>query len=213
MIDWNTLIKPENSEQIPGNEAECRNKTGFVGTENADCRNSESKNSCGYADFVPTVPTVPTTFEGGRKGKGNHAPSEGVASENNCATKTHPINPIAICLLLSCCNKATFTQKETLEAIINLQTIPQSEQIRSWALLCQKHGIDPHRVIYPFTDSPNKGTSCQGCKHIEMEKISTSKRSVYRFICSQQHQILEAYYIHERVLIAPESCRDYLPTA
>ncbi|MBA3756419.1 MAG: hypothetical protein H0X02_09425 [Nitrosomonas sp.] len=123
------------------------------------------------------------------------------------------MNPIAITLLLACCNKATFTKEETLEAIIKLQTIPQPEQIRSWAILCQKHGIDPHRVIYPFTRSSNKGTSCQGCKHIEMQKIPTDKRSVYRFICSKQHQILEVYYVGERVLIAPESCGDCLPTA
>jgi len=35
MIDWSVLIKPENSEQIPENGAECRNKTGFVGTVKA----------------------------------------------------------------------------------------------------------------------------------------------------------------------------------
>ena len=213
MIDWNTLIKLENNEQIPGNDAECRNKTGFVGTENADCRNNESKHSCGSTDFLPTIPTIPTSFEGGRKEKENHAPREGVATENNCAAKTHPINPIAVTLLLTCCNKATFTKEETIEAIVNLQTIPQSEQIRSWAILCLKHGIDPHRIIYPFEKSPNKGTSCQGCKNIDMQKIHTDKRPVFSFACRKNHQMLEAFYIHKRELIAPESCTDYLPTA
>ncbi|MEK6736016.1 MAG: hypothetical protein AABY47_05560 [Pseudomonadota bacterium] len=116
-------------------------------------------------------------------------------------------------MLLTCCHKTTINKEETLEAIWKLQTIPQSEQIRSWAILCYKNGIDPHRVIYPFTQSPNKGTSCQGCKHIEMLKIPTGKRPVFRFVCNQRHQLLEAHYVHERVLIAPESCRDYLPTA
>lgn len=63
MIDWDTLITPESSEQTPENEAECRNKAGFVGTGNAECRNRESKHSCGFSDFVPTVPTVPTQNE------------------------------------------------------------------------------------------------------------------------------------------------------
>mgnify|MGYP001559171889 CR=1 FL=1 len=213
MIDWNTLIKPENSGQISGNEAECRNKTGFVGTENADCRNSKNKHSCGFSEFVPTVPTVPTQNEGDRKENENHAPGEGGASDNYCDAKTYPVNPIAVTLLLTCCHKTTVNKEETLEAIWKLQTIPQQEQIRSWAILCYKNGIDPHRVISPFTQSPNKGTSCQGCKHIEMLKISTDKRPAFRFVCNQHHQILEAHYVHERVLIAPESCRDYLPTA
>jgi hypothetical protein len=57
MIDWGALIKPEDGEQNPGNSAECRNKTGVVGTKNAQCRNTESNDSCGFRDFVPTVPT------------------------------------------------------------------------------------------------------------------------------------------------------------
>jgi hypothetical protein len=203
MINWDTLIKPENSGQISGNEAECRN--------------SESNCSCGFQDFVPTVPTVPTSFEGGRKEKENHAPGEGVASDNYCDAKTYPVNPIAVTLLLTCCNKTTVNKEETLEAIWKLQTIPQQEQIRSWAILCYKNGIDPHRIIYPFVQSPNKGTSCQGCKHLNMQSIHTvhteGKRRVYRFVCSQHHQILEAFYVAERVLIAPESCGDYLSTA
>lgn len=211
MIDWNALIKPESSEQIPGNGSECRNKAGFVGTENAQCRNSGSKYSCRSSDFVPTVPTQ---NKGVRKEKENHTPVEGVASDNFSDTKTHPINPIAVTLLLTCCNKATIGKEETLEAIWKLEIIPQPEQIRSWAILCQKYGIDPYRIIYLFTQSPNKGTSCQGCKHLEMDLIHTEgKRRVFRFVCSQHHQILEAFYVGERVLIAPESCTDYLPTA
>ena len=213
MIDWNTLIKPENSQQIPENEAECRDKIGFVGTENGNCREDKSKHSCGFSEFIPTIPTFPTQNEEGEKENENHAPGEGGASDNYCDAKTYPVNPIAMCLLLTCCNKATFTKEETIEAIVNLQTIPQQEQIRSWAMLCYKHGIDPHHIIYPFIQSPNKGTSCQGCKHIEMQKIPTDKRPVFRFVCSKHHQILEAYYVHERVLIAPESCGDYLPAA
>ncbi len=213
MIDWNTLIKPENSEQIPENEAECRDRTGFVGTESGNCRDSKSIHSCGFSEPVPTFPTFPTQNEGDGKDNENNSPGEGGASDNYCDAKKYPVNPIAMCLLLTCCNKATFTKEETIEAIINLQTIPQQEQIRSWAILCYKHGIDPHHIIYPFTQSPNKGTSCQGCKHIEMLKIPTEKRPVFRFVCSQHHQLLEAIYVHERVLIAPESCRDYLPTA
>jgi len=209
MIDWDTLIAPESSEQNPQNVDNCRNKTRFVGTENAQCRNAESNDPCGFPDFVPTVPTVPTSFQGGRKEKENHAPGEGVASDNYCAAKTYPMNPIAVTLLLTCCHKATVSKEETLEAIWKLQTIPQHEQIKSWAILCQNHGINPHKVIRPFTEHRGTGTSCQGCKHISMERIPTDGRSVYRYVCGKQNHILEAFYIGERVLIAPDSCNDY----
>ena len=213
MIDWNALIKPEDGEQSPGNSAECRNKTRFVGTENAQCRNTESINSCGFKDFAPTVPTVPTSFLGGGKENENHAPGEGVASDNFRAAKTHPVNPIAVTLLLTCCNKTTVSKEEILEAIWKLQTIPQSEQIKSWAKLCQSYGINPHKAIRPFTEHRGTGTSCQGCKHISMERIPTDGRPVYRFVCGKQHHMLEAFYIGERVLIAPESCNDYQTNA
>lgn len=213
MIDWNTLIKPGNDSQAAQNADNCREKPGSVGTSKAACREAESNYSCDSSVFSSDIPTFPTAFEGGGKEKENHAPGEGVASDNYCATKTHPINPIAVTLLLTCCNKATFTKEETIEAIINLQTIPQPEQVRSWAILCLKHGINPHQVIHPFIRSSNKGTGCQGCKHIEMQKIATDKRPVFRFTCKRQHPILEAFYVGERVLIAPESCGDYQPTA
>jgi len=209
MIDWNALIKPENSQQIPENEAEDPDKY--------SCRDGRQMLSGAqkqvFMRVSEPVPTKPTQDEGGRQEKGNNPPVEGVASDNYCDAKTYPVNPIAVTLLLTCCHKTTVNKEETLEAIWKLKTIPQQEQVRSWAILCYKNGIDPHRVIYPFTQSPNKGTSCQGCKHIEMLKIPTDKRPVFRFVCSQQHQLLEAVYVHERVLIAPESCRDYLPTA
>jgi hypothetical protein len=150
-------------------------------------------------------------FEGGRKEKENHAPSEGVASENNCATKTHPINPIAICLLLSCCNKATFSKRRNNRC--NHQPSKRSAtdksdhgrySVRSMALI--------HTVLFIHSlTHRTKGVSCQGCKHIEMEKILTNERLVYRFVCSQQHQILKLSMFMS--VIAPESCRDYLPTA
>lgn len=119
-----------------------------------------------------------------------------------------------MCLLLTCCIKAGIDKEETLESIWKLQTIPQSQQIRSWAILCQDHGINPHRIIYPFIQSPHKGISCDRCKHIEMDRLPhESGRRVYKFVCTKNHQILEAYYVAERILIAPESCTDYQPTA
>ena len=166
----------------------------------------------GFENSAPLAPLAPLKNKGIGQEQENNPPDEGGASDNYCAGETYPVNPIAIILLLTCCNKATCNKEEILEAIWKLQTIPQPEQVKSWAILCQKNGIDPHHVIYPFTSSSKQGISCQGCKHIEMKMIPTDRRPVYRFTCKQHHPILEAYYLGERVLIAPESCGDYLPT-
>ena len=66
MIDWNELIKPENTGENAQIVDKCRNREGVVGTDSALCRNDESKHSCGSTNSVPTVPTVPTQKTGGR---------------------------------------------------------------------------------------------------------------------------------------------------
>ncbi len=213
MIDWDVLIRADNETENAEITPESRARPTASDDDFEKVGRLESSNDNGFKDYALLALPALLKNKGVELEQENNPPDEGGASDNYCATETHPVNPIAMCLLLTCCNKATFSKEETIEAIINLQAIPQPEQIRSWAMICQKHGIDPHRVIYPFTKSSNKGTSCQGCKHIEMQKISTVKRPVYRFVCSQHHQILEAYYVGDRVLIAPESCGDYLPTA
>ena len=214
MIDWNSLIKPDDKGEDAGIQSECRDSPTMSDENNANVGKVESNNHKDLGDCSRHFRHFRQENDGVGLEQENNVPVEGGTSDNYCATETHPANPIAMCLLLTCCNKATISKEETLEAIINLKTIPQSEQIRSWAILCQKHGIDPHRIIYPFTQSPSKGASCQGCKNLEMDLISIEgKRRIFRFVCKQRHHLLEAFYVHERVLIAPESCRDYLPTA
>lgn len=213
MIDWDELIRADNDTNNPGITPDSRARPTTLDSDSEKVGLLESNEHKGSSYSALLALPALLKNKGVGQEQGNNPPGESGASDNYCDAKTYPVNPIAMCLLLTCCNKATFTKEETIEAIINLQTIPQQEQIRSWAKLCYKHGIDPHHIIYPFTQSPNKGTSCQGCKHIEMLKIPTDKRPVFRFVCSQHHQLLEATYVHERVLIAPESCRDYLPTA
>ena len=213
MIDWNVLIKEDNESKNTVITPKVGQRPTNMMPILKESDTSEPNEKEGSEDSARLARLVRPKNKRVGQERANNPPVEGGAPDNYCATETYSVNPIAICLLLTCCNKATFSKEETIEAIINLQAIPQQEQIRSWAILCQKNGLDPHRVTYPFTKSPNKGTSCQGCKHIEMLKTPTDKRPVYRFVCKQQHQILEAFYVGERVLIAPESCRDYLPTA
>lgn len=213
MIDWDVLIRADNDTENAGITPDSRARPTDTSSDSEKVGRLESSNQAGFESSALLALPALLKNKGAGQEQENNPPVEGGASDNYCATETHPANPIAVTLLLTCCNKATFSREETIEAIINLQAIPQPEQIRSWAILCQKNGISPHRVTYPFTKASNKGTSCQGCKHIDMQKLPTDKRPVYRFVCKQQHQILEAYYVGERVLIAPESCRDYLPKA
>jgi hypothetical protein len=213
MIDWDAMIKPENGRKNAVNKAECREFPTMSDTNNENVGTMKANIHKGFSDCSRHFRHFRQENEGVGIKQENNSPGEGGTSDNYCATETYPVNPIAVTLLLTCCNKVTINKEETLEAIWKLQTIPQSEQVRTWAMICQKYGIDPYRIIYPFTKTSNKGTSCQGCKHISMQKIHTDKRPVFRFVCGQHHHMLEAFYMGERVLIAPETCTDYLPTA
>lgn len=207
----NSEITPENIEITPSSGA----RPTIFNDDSKEVGRLKSSIHKGLEGPAPLAPPAPLKNKGVGQEQENNQPDEAGASDNYCAGETYPVNPIAVILLMTCCNKATFNKEEILEAIWQLQTIPQLEQIRLWAILCQEHGIDPYHVIYPFTlltPSSNQGISCQGCKHIDMRLIPTDKRPVYRFTCKQHHPILEAYYLGERILIAPESCCDYLPT-
>jgi len=209
MIDWDELIRAGNNAETSENTPKSRARPTDSDGDHEKVGRLEANSQDNLDDSA--LLALPALLK--NKGVGleqeNHAPGEGVASDNFRAAKTHPVNPIAVTLLLTCCNKATVSKEEILEAIWKLQTIPQSEQIKSWAILCQSYGINPHKAIRPFTEHRGTGTSCQGCKHISMERIPTDGRPVYRFVCGKQHHMLEAFYIGERVLIAPESCNDY----
>lgn len=212
MIDWNTLIQTNaDSETLEINaKSRARPTTHDDVLEKVGQPKPNEHN--GLDDSARLARLARPKNKGVGVEQENNPHVEGVASDNFRDAKTYSVNPIAICLLLSCCNKATASGEEIFEQIMKLQAVPQPEQIRAWAMTCQKYGIDPYRIIHPFTESHNNGTSCQGCKHISMQKILTDKRPVFRFVCGQNHHMLEAFYVGERVLIAPESCNDYQPT-
>lgn len=131
MIDWDGLIgaanKAGNPENTPISGARPTDSDGHHGKVGQP----EANNQDGLDDSA--LLALPALLK--NKGVGleqeNNAPGEGVVSDNFRAAKTYPVNPIAITLLLTCCSKATVDKEETLEAIWKLQTIPQSEQIKS----------------------------------------------------------------------------------
>ncbi len=213
MIDWDSMIKPENKGEDVTIKPECRELPTMSDTNNENVGTVKVNRHAGIGDCSRHFRHFRQENDGVGLEQENNPPDEVGASDNFSDAKTYPVNPIAICLLLTCCNKVTASGEEIFEQIMKLQTMPQPEQVRSWAMTCQKYRIDPFSIIYPFLKSSNKGTGCQGCKHIDMQKIPTDKRAVYRFVCNKQHHMLEAYYVGERILIAPESCNDYQSTA
>lgn len=213
MIDWDAMIKSENGSKDSVSKPECREFPTMSDTNNENVETVKDNVHEGFRDCSRHFRHFRQENEGVGLKQRNNPPGEGGTSDNYCAAKTYPAHPIAICLLLTCCNKVTASGEEIFEQIMKLQTMPQSEQVKTWAMTCQKYNIDPYKIIHPSIKSSGKGISCQGCKHISMQKIPSDKRSVFRFVCNKQHHMLEVFYIGERVLIAPESCNDYQYTA
>ncbi len=133
-----------------------------------------------------------------------------VAPDKLRAAKVYFPNPIALCLLLACCYKIKASDEETTQSILKLKYMPPSEQIRSWTALCCDNGMDPFKIIYPFSQSRNKGSDCMSCQHIDMQQTSKpGQRRIFRWTCNKHHQMLEAYCAAERILLSPAECADY----
>ncbi len=212
MIDWVALIGETKTDEEADNCPESGELPHTLGSDSEKVGKPKTNNDKGLKEISPLSPLSPLLFEGIGNRQENNSSREGVSSDNFRDAKTYSVNPIAICLLLTCCNKATVNKEETLGAIMKLQTIPQPEQIRSWAILCHDYGIDPFSIIYPFTQSPGKGTDCQGCQHFDMQLIQKpNERKQYHWTCNKSHSTLEAHSVGGRTLIAPAECKDYSP--
>jgi len=139
--------------------------------------------------------------------KNSPAP-EGVSTEKTRAVNLHPI---AVCLLLSVAKKIRSSNEEIFSELLKLETMPPIEQVKTWARYALENGIDPHQIIYPFIKSPGKGNDCMTCSNLDMTstKQPDASRKLYQWRCKKNHQILEAYYLRERVLVSPVECSDY----
>ncbi|GJL76998.1 hypothetical protein [Nitrosomonas sp.] len=195
-IDWETLTKQPAADH----------KTIKAPPDNgcgAACptRNTLNINEC------PTSPTCPTCPTGLKRERIISAPERG-STEKNARTEFHPI---AVCLLLHVAKKIHCKDEEIFHELTRLETMLPIEQVQIWAGYAVENGIDPDEIIYPFTKSPGKGHDCMTCQHLEMTRTQQpgKKRKLYQWQCSKQHQMLEAYYLRERVLIAPDECTDY----
>jgi hypothetical protein len=125
-------------------------------------------------------------------------------------SRAENLHPIAVCLLFSVARKIHSNTEEVLYELVKLEEMEPAEQIRIWTGYAIKNGLDPLKIVYPFTQSSGKGFSCMSCQHIDMKTAHQSNsRRLYHWSCKKHHTILEAYHGLERVLISPETCTDY----
>lgn len=161
---------------------------------------------------VKACPTCPTSTDqkmiGAESNSKNSPAPEGVSTEKTRAVNLHPV---AVCLLLSVAKKIHSSNEEIFHELLKLETMPPIEQVKTWARYAIENGIDPHQIIYPFIKSPGKGNDCMTCSNLDMTstKQPDASRKLYQWHCKKNHQILEAYYLRERVLVSPVECSDY----
>lgn len=126
--------------------------------------------------------------------------------------RTYPPSPIAIALLLVCCQKLGADRDEITRELLKLKDITQAEQIQRWLSACALASIQPGMVFPAGVATNNRAMDCMSCKHLDMILASRrGERKCYHWSCTKQHAILEAHYLGERVLLAPDTCTDYLP--
>lgn len=124
----------------------------------------------------------------------------------------HAPHPIAVALLIACCQRNGATREEILSELLKLGQCPAREQIRLWALACNESQLPPEQVFSPGAPSKGEALDCASCKNLTMVFVARhGKRKQYRFSCNKQHAILEAFSLGERVLLAPDSCNDWNP--
>ena len=211
-IDFAALIKqPENDQETvenSRNQAKSRALPDQLPTDITKSGNHNKLNNIDNMESARLARLARPKKEGIGINEGNSPTPEGGSARKSRAANLHPI---AVCLVLAVAKKIHLEGEEIFHELIRLETMMPIEQVKTWARYAVENGIDPHEIIYPFTQSPGKGHDCMTCKNLDMTCTSQPgiSRKVYQWRCMRQHQILEACYLRERLLIAPAECTDY----
>ena len=217
MINWGELIRDDeqvsNAEYTHGNgqkslpsrviPTESLPDYEKVGTEKYNYFNVLERES------LQTLPTLPKISTRGIEEE-NETRAGCVSTGDFCDSKTHPVSPVAVCLLLACCADLKADKQEVTEALLMLKTMPPPEQVRAWAMLCKENDIDPDHAQQVALPSLGEGVTCRGCNHLGMSWVRQAVgRRVFKFACEKHYAVLELGFAGERVLIAPHTCHDY----
>ncbi len=200
-MDWHALLS-----EVPGTTAVPAGP-GENGSSPGMSTCPESSIGADFSHAVPVVPVVPVKNQRGD----DKTLGWGVAASDIRGNKTgenlYQIDPSAVCLILAFCAKVCADDNDVAIALAGLRTTPPAEQIKQWHTACLEKGISPQHVIYQ--PSPGKGAECTGCRHLQMVKNQvTSSPRVFHWSCKHGYLILEGGQHFERVLIAPEECKD-----
>lgn len=210
LLDWGALIGEREAVENPENSPSSGDSPHCFSPDSEIVGIDKPSNGAPFRSTSPLSPPSPLKKQGGRLELEYETRARGLATDKFSDEETYPANPVAVCLLLACCDRIKADEQETIEAILSLRCCTPSEQVRSWALLCSENGIDPNQVQHPYTPSPGEGVECRGCQHLGMGWAHRpSVRRVFGFACDKRHAMLELGYAGERVLIAPPECSDY----
>ena len=213
MLNWGALIvegeeikNPENEQKAP---ASGELPHSFTAVSEIVGR-AKPSNGAGSSEFSPLSPPSPLKKQGAGLETINEERPGGGASDKFSDENAHPVSPVAVCLLLSCCDIFKASEQETIEALLMLKFSTPPEQVRAWAILCKENDIDPNQVQQLAMPSLGEGNTCRDCNHLTAEWVrQRSGRRVFRFVCDKQHALLELGFAGERVLIAPPECNDF----
>lgn len=217
MINWGVLIREDEQANNAENNTENGQKslpsrefpTVFLPVYEKVGSDKPSIHA-GYSDAsLLSLPSLPKKQTEGIEEE-NETCAGGVSTDNFCDSQTHPVSPVAVCLLLACCADLKADKQEVTEALLMLKFSTPAEQVRAWAMLCKENDIDPDQVQQVALPSMGEGVACRGCNHLAMDWVrQVAGRRVFRCVCDKQHALLELGFAGERVLIAPPECNDY----
>ena len=211
-IDFAALIKqPGNDQETAGNgrnQAKSRAMPDQFPTDHTKSGNNNIMNNNDKNTSARLARLARPKNEGGGIINDDSPATEMVSPRESRAANLHPI---AVSLLLSVAKKIQLGHEGLFHELIKLETMTPLEQVKTWATYAVENNIDPHQIIYPFIKSKGQGNDCMSCQHLDMTctKQPGIRRKLYQWQCKKQHQILEAYYLRERVLISPVECTDY----
>ena len=210
MLDWGALIGEREAVENAENSPSSGETPHYFSPDSEIVGSKKPSNGAGCKAISPLSPVSPLEKQGGRLKTENDPHAGGAATDNLSDKKTYPASPLAVSLLLACCNRIKADEQETIGALLSLNQYAPAEQVQLWALSCSDNGIDPNQLHAPAL-SPGEGVVCSGCQHLSNGWVQRpGLRRVFRFTCDKRHAILELGYAGERVLIAPPECGDFI---
>lgn len=212
MLDWGALI-PEKGGPA-GHGAEMSQPVP-VKTASVPLVAGQAKASNGgaYGGFLASAPLVP--LKNHRAGKEAEkvagaaaGPQPFRAEVSEKGNSIYRASPAAVLLLMAWARAKQASREERAAMLLDLETLPPTEQVRHWHRVCVGEGLKPWQVL--CLPAPVWGDDCTRCKHLTTrdEAIGEDRRRCH-WACSLGYLILEHGRGTERVYVAPPECESF----